>query len=365
MQHNLVRDSRQRLQDRRVARLSLSKGGPYRLWLEFQPRVPTKAGVTITGAWRGTMQPRRLRVFAAVLVAACSAGEVTKPNDPLIAPPSTQISDGSKAGGNPDFWFLPPTVKSPAGNPLYLDHPVNPNLFPTIEIRNAANAVIVSEREVQALFGGGITYWLFNWMVPLSPDGIYRVTIRPALGATTVLGFADVYTSANNQDLKNVNTNLFIPIQDGRTLPIKFTIEAFALCAIPGQGPCTTEAVPFSTGGDVTVQVPGTTGQSGVKVNQNSSSNKKPVITVEPCEDANGVPYSLNPLVTDLPVFGPCLSVKSDPPVSPADLANKAEVFICDITPFIPSGMPHSQVHRITLHRYDAPNTLTALPHTS
>ena len=69
----------------------------------------------------------------------------------------------------------------------------------------------------------------------------------------------------------------------------------------------------------------------------------------------------MNPAVTDLPTFGPCVTVTATPPLGGA-LTNDATVFICDIHPVLPIGMDHEQTERITLHRYD-PGSLTALPH--
>jgi hypothetical protein len=77
----------------------------------------------------------------------------------------------------------------------------------------------------------------------------------------------------------------------------------------------------------------------------------------------------MNPAVTDIPTYGPCLSVNADPPLSDVmgtengNLIFAATVFICDISVDLGS-MSHDQQERVTMHRWDSgPETLNALPH--
>lgn len=297
------------------------------------------------------MYRRGLWCLLALAVAACQGDQATRPSIGDPPPPSSAISDGAHSNGNPDFWFLPPMVPNPEGNPKYLDNGFNPNLTPEVEI--TAGATVILPRTPASLNGD---HYHLNWKVPSSPTTLYRVTVW--VGSSDI-GFADLWTSANNAELKNVNTNEYVPLKDGRTLPIKFVIEKYALCRVPGEGPCASEVVSLAAGGTVEVTLPGTSTASGVSIPP-QGSGPAPVITIEPCEDEGG-PYDLNPRVTDLPVYGPCLTIISDPPT--ADLANAATVFVCDITPFLPTTMSAAQRERLTLLRSD-PGAVTALPHT-
>lgn len=293
------------------------------------------------------MNRRALLLPVLAFIAACQGTEPTLPNSFTPPPPDLTISDGAHSGGNPDFWFLPPMVPNPAGNPEYLNNAFQADLHPEVEI-TAGATVILPKTPATA---NGDHYHL-NWKVPNSPTTEYRVTIWVG---KTAIGFADLWTSASNAELKNVNTAQYVPLKDGRTLPIKFVIEEYAFCAVAGEGPCASEVVNFATGGKVTLEIEGAPGLSGVEIPP-QGAGPTPVITVEPCADGD-----LNPRVTDLPVFGPCLTVKSDTDLGENALASAATVFVCDFSTEV-SGLTPAQAGRITLHKYD-PGVLTALPH--
>src|SRR5688572_2657261 len=191
------------------------------------------------------MQARTLRVFAAILVTACSAGEVTEPPRPLGTNPLSAIQDGANSGGNLDFFFLPPMVDDPAGNPNFLNNGLNVNLIPTVTITTGTTTILDA---VPATFS--VDHYRLNWQVPVSTTSTtYRVTIN--LG-TTALGFADVYAAANSADLKNADNDV-VALKDGRTLPIRFTIENFALCGTTSQPTCASETINTSVGGEVVI----------------------------------------------------------------------------------------------------------------
>ena len=58
-----------------------------------------------------------LPLLAALVLGAC--GDSTAPTTRLRAPaaPTAILNDGSRVGGNPDFFFLPPVVGNPASHP--------------------------------------------------------------------------------------------------------------------------------------------------------------------------------------------------------------------------------------------------------
>jgi hypothetical protein len=71
--------------------------------------------------------------------------------------------------------------------------------------------------------------YIVNWHTDefgLDPEKVYRV--RVFVGAIEV-GFADVDLVNSGGLLKNVDTGEFIPLLDGRTLPIKFRLEVGVL----------------------------------------------------------------------------------------------------------------------------------------
>ncbi|MBI4542543.1 MAG: hypothetical protein HY705_05895, partial [Gemmatimonadetes bacterium] len=68
-------------------------------------------------------------------------------------------------------------------------------------------------------------YYIVNWhtdQFALDPAVTYRIR---ALVGDVELGFADVDVVSGGKELKDVSTGEFIPLLDGRTLPIKFRIE--------------------------------------------------------------------------------------------------------------------------------------------
>ena len=79
------------------------------------------------------MKCRVLLLPALITLAACQGSETTQPGSGAFGPPSLLINDGAHSGGNPDFFFLSPTVPDPSASPGYGD-PFNPNLRPTVKI---------------------------------------------------------------------------------------------------------------------------------------------------------------------------------------------------------------------------------------
>ncbi len=301
-----------------------------------------------------------LSCFALLALAGCRGGDSTQPNASLRGSPSFVIADGAH-GGNADFFFLPPMVADPSGKPGYEASAFNPNLKPTVTIcaLDAANETAAATASCKSTLGAyalSVTVvaqddqYHYNWDVPTSNDVFYRITVRVG---TTMLGSADVETSASPSALKNVDASKFVAVKDGSTLPVKFRIERYALCSTPGVGPCATQTINFATGGEVTTPIGG--GQAGVTIPAQPNTTTS-TITVEGCDP-------LNPRVTDLPVFGPCVRVTANPTLSATDLVSGATVFICGVTATLPAAMSIQQRERVTLHRFDAPSTLAALPH--
>ncbi len=208
-----------------------------------------------------------LGVLAFLLIAAC--GESDRQAAGLSGPaPAPQILDGAREG-NPHFFFLPPLVPQPS--------------FSGTSDANASPLVVICEWDaandactrVMAQFARanrepdegeedddvieGIRYnkrkgrFHFKWDTEecsfgpcqLDPAKTYRIRV---LVGSTELGHADVDVVANKKELKNVETDEFIGLVEGKKLPIKFRIETGAVAVVAPGAP----AVVGSTGGEVT-----------------------------------------------------------------------------------------------------------------
>lgn len=178
------------------------------------------------------------------LLAACSDQPTSPPGAPA-RPPSVAIHDGAHGGGNPGFFLLPPLVSSPSGNAEFGDvafavvSPVvticrldgDPMAGPATCAATVASfsgseiAVSLTDRQYQV-----------NWdtkATELSTSDFYRLSVSVG---NQMLGFADVDV-VTPQEMRNPKGGEVIKLVDGRTLPIKFTIEEDGVC--DGEGECT------------------------------------------------------------------------------------------------------------------------------
>jgi len=316
------------------------------------------------------MLRRALTIVSLAAVAACSDSMTTVPPD--STQPSFAISDGAR-GGNPDFFFMPPMVANPSGSPNFNPNDFNPNLLPRIEVCAFASAVTTEAQAATAtpdchyhvFFGAPVNTALQlyqgAWTVPNSTDIFYRVKVLiggvPEVSGV-LLGFADVESVPNPSKLKTVDKTKFVGQQDGSSLPIKFRIEIGALCDPPGTRPCNSSTLDFNTGGTVNFSTDGST-TSGVTIP--GGNDGQHTLTLQKCPSFND-PAHPEAAITDLPVFGSCVRIKSTEAVG--TLTTPAIVEVCDLAGTTTSAglASEAQEHRITLHRLDG-TTLRALPH--
>src|SRR3989454_8953893 len=173
-----------------------------------------------------------IAIAIGVLVACRDQQQLTAPTRP-----SADFSDGTVAGGNLHFFFLPPLVKQPSFSGTFnralrpvveicqLDVDIN-----TIPIACSATAPTINPGIVQLDLVDEVYQVDWNTLLPpIDVTKFYRIQVRVAPGGT-ILGFADVDPVLNGTELKNVNTGEFIGLVDGRTLPIKFRIEIGTTC---------------------------------------------------------------------------------------------------------------------------------------
>ncbi|HTE20912.1 MAG TPA: Ig-like domain-containing protein, partial [Armatimonadota bacterium] len=162
-----------------------------------------------------------------VMVAACT-GDVTAPSAPGDTAPAEIISDAAHAGAVPGFYFLPPMVPAPSYSGTF-----DGGLQPRVEICELAGpacGTVIATYTTTSGTGGqtvqvGTGSYQVNWhtnQFTLDPTRTYRIS---AYVGTFRLGFADVDVVSSGKELKNVDTQQYIALQDGRTLPVKFRIE--------------------------------------------------------------------------------------------------------------------------------------------
>lgn len=342
------------------------------------------------------------RVLSAIPLAvlvACSGTETTAPNDGAPSGPSLAISDGAHANPtgipqNPDAFFLFPLVLPTSSYANWTPNGFNKSLSPTIVVcpLNVTTVAAVTPTTACKPAGGGfpvtidganvkkhfrtgseptnlpanvedlVSHYHAEWKVPNPCNIVYRLTLKVG---DAVLGFADVHCVNTLLGLLTVDYKKFGAGLRGTFVQIPVRVERWALCAVPGVGPCGSTTVATATGGETTVLLPGGTAPSGVTIPAQGTGGSTPpalTVTVEPCP-------SLNPRATDIPVFGPCLRVTTTPALPPAGLAVAATVFVCDVQ--VIEGvhvLDHDQEHRITMHRLDevgATQTVVSLPHTN
>lgn len=182
-------------------------------------------------------------VAGLMLAAACS--DVSNP----VTSPRALIYDGAHSGGNPHFYFLPPLVPAVPSTA-----PAEMGLAPEVVIcewdGSGCTATVAhfttdpattttSQSGNSETVRGQLDHYIVNWHTsdfPLSTSATYQICVMVGgLG----LGFAEVDVVGTGKDLKNVATDQYIPLLDGRTLPIQFRIEQGALDAASsgcGQG---------------------------------------------------------------------------------------------------------------------------------
>ncbi len=262
------------------------------------------------------MKRNALSLVVLFVVAACQSDRiVSPPNSNAGMAPVFAISDAGH-GGNPNFVFLPPIANSHESGKF------NPNLSPTVVICELQSGACKAGGYYEEFPNVGVTgkQYHLNWKSPKKVTTQYRISVE-VLGV--VLGFADVNTSKTSMPG-------FVGLNDGATLPIKFSITTDC----PSGASC----VDPNTGGTVVTSTPGG-GIAGVTIPPQPGGGPPITITFGACDPDLGA----NGLI----VFGSCIHVDSD---LEGNLTNEAIVFICDVLtdPALPSGEDHDHVH---LHR--------------
>ncbi|HEV8382365.1 MAG TPA: CARDB domain-containing protein [Gemmatimonadales bacterium] len=290
-----------------------------------------------------------LTAGAVALVCACRSDSLNPP----IGRPQASFADGAHSG-NRDFFFLPPIFKNPSSDRNFTAGAFNASVRPTVEIcqliGDACGATIKSFGAADIQLDATNEQYVVNWDTKASGlvlTEFYR--IRVFLGPNTELGHVDIDPVASGAGLKRVDTDEFIGLVDGRTLPISFRIENGAACQ---GGACDSKTIDLVQGGFVVLTT------TGDRVDIPAQSSGVPVtVTVQQCAG----------LDVDIPVFGNCLRITADPPLGETPLSPPATVSICSLDE-LTLPLTHAQSELVTLHRQDAGvegNVVVALPHST
>ncbi len=180
---------------------------------------------------------RIFTVSAAALALACQ----DTPLSPDRAEPQAAIVDGRHGLGNTRFFFLPPLVPDPLATGAF-----DASLSPSVEIcelSGDACGVAVASFTMTGGAGSEVVrvdplaeHYVVNWHTDrfaLDPARMYRIRV---LVSGAELGSADVDVVATGRELRNVRTGENVGLVDGRTLPVKFRIEAGAVTVIGSDG---------------------------------------------------------------------------------------------------------------------------------
>ena len=169
-------------------------------------------------------------MLLAIAVLSTAAGcrdqaPTTAPAKARPAAPSSVISDGAHGNGNTDVFFLPPLVANPQGVAGYGDA-FQAGLPVAFKIREMSSGSVVREF-APSVVKTSLTdqHYMVNWDTKadnLDASKTYRIE---AWIASRQIAYADVDVVTSGSQLKNVQTNEYIPLLDDRTLPIKVRVE--------------------------------------------------------------------------------------------------------------------------------------------
>ncbi len=187
---------------------------------------------------------KRIALLSLVLagIVSCRADRALPPG------PSADIVDATHGDdGNRFFFWLPPTVNQHAPSSQIFSS----KLRPVITIVDQGPAGTPSTNchagsTLRTFSGSDITVsnaaYHVNWhtdQYDLHAECTYRIKVNvgPRLNSPD-LGYADVDVVSSGRQLKNVDTDEFIPLLDDRTLPITFFIGVGATCNPAGGSDC-------------------------------------------------------------------------------------------------------------------------------
>lgn len=186
-------------------------------------------------------QLSRVVLAGTLLVAACG-DEQRAPTSPFGKQPSGAISDGASGttGANKDFFFLPPLVPNPGTHENFDAGRFHPLYKPVVQICKGAEDDFYDEsgackhvhlefKDAEVAVRPDDELYQVDWKTDeargLDEAAFYRIRV---LLEGTEIGFSDI-DPVTRDEMKNAETGATVPLVEGRTLPIKFRVEAGVL----------------------------------------------------------------------------------------------------------------------------------------
>jgi hypothetical protein len=182
--------------------------------------------------------PSTLAAALAIALTLAACANVAEPTAPRATMPSRVIADAAYGGGDPRFYWLPPTVRStPAYHGTFAS-----GLSPTVTVCagavDACAQTVAHFTKAEGTGGARIAEnttspsYRVTWLsskcdvsayCPLVPGNVYRMTVR---NGATPLGYADIKIYRNlieqNQD---PTVGSYVPLLQSRPIGIAFRIE--------------------------------------------------------------------------------------------------------------------------------------------
>jgi hypothetical protein len=239
---------------------------------------------------------------------ACKSDHSSAPD------PSGVLRDGRHNAGNAFFFWLPPLVNQQAP----AEQVFSKQLRPIVTIRNLCSGAVIrtlSGSQVQ----GGDTEFHANW--PTAADNLdttctYRIAVT---AGTRELGVVDVDVVDAGSALRNVDTGEYIPLLDGRTLPIKFFIGVGSQCERVDSDCGEGTAQPGESTTIVTRH-----GQAGVSIPAGAVDNPVTII-IESSDDRPCIAELLEPVFPGNTgaIGNSCYDIHTEPPLAEVNAAGK------------------------------------------
>lgn len=271
---------------------------------------------------------RALPIALLFIAAACS-DRVDAPATAKHVSPGARftISDGAH-NGNRDVFFLPPMVNNPTKAPGYGD-PFAPGLPVAFKIKDlASNAYVATFTGAAVGVNTTDEYYYADWDTKASNlDAAHTYRIEVWIGGVNP-AYAEVAVGASASDLKNVDNDQFIPLVNGRTLPIRVRIEKGWNCGTNAS--CTTVPVPASIPGGGSVIVATPDNLNSLKLTGNwANTTGTVVVTIE--NATTTVPGGCQAQTNDVVLAAnQCIKITMDPQVT---LQTPATVGLCSFLP--------------------------------
>ena len=304
-------------------------------------------------------------LFAALALGACGGDDTTAPSPVLRAPraPAAILNDGSREGGNPDFFFLPPVVPNPSSDPDFQANAFAGGWKPVVEVCEVSTSNLAGGcvgGTVRTYSGAAVSVSPADQQYQVNVDTkeawavagrAYRFAVLLVGNERDTLGFVDIALLSGSA--KNAVTGDLVALQDGRTIPLKFRIEKGA--TVPEDVTVFSETVVTDAG--TTILTGGSGGPGTFAINFPTDwlppELTDVVITVEKVNTTAGNPCTAS--VPNLLQTSDCWRVSSFPEI-PRVTQDLTVAFCPAIGPVDP------RYEAQTMFKFDAPETLQELP---